>query len=694
MALKNKIPKQSLYVTLGIIIITTVTIIMSIHSAHIYQNTKEKIIKKMSIESKATAVSLQKNLADLIESYSINEYAKLVFNEMYPRDNFAIIVEDYNMGKILGKDIYVSGKIRDSNNNIIDYNQNSSKQNVELENCYYSDRYDIKTASGKRIGTITVYITDYTMNKELKHVIEESIVNVITISILLTLILFIVIRFFILKPLSDIIRVIQNRDIDGIPLEVIPSHGSIEIFALTDTMNSMISSIKNSNIALKEHHHKLLEQKNELHLQANYDSLTGLANRDLFNDRLEQAIEKSKRNSTKMALLFIDLDHFKEINDSPGHKVGDEVLKVVTERFNKTIRREDTLARLGGDEFTVIIENLHQGQDASLLANKILKVLKKPISINNNEFYVLSSIGISIYPDDGSSPANLLKYADAAMYRAKDDGRNNFQYYCSEMTELAFERVAMESSLRTALKNEEFVVYYQPQVDGKSNRLIGMEALVRWEHPSMGLVLPTKFIPLAESTGLIVELDRFVMKSTMTQISKWYKDGLNPGTLSMNLSVIQLQQKDFLTMFSKLIVETRCKPEWLELEVTESQIMKNPQEAIKILNNINDIGVKLAIDDFGTGYSSLSYLKKLPIHKLKIDRSFVKDLPDDEEDIAITKAVIALAKSLNLKIIAEGVETEEQKEFLIENGCESIQGYFYAKPMTSSDMQERLLEAL
>lgn len=689
--MKNKTPKQSLYFTLGIIIITTVTIIMSIHSTYIYKETKKKIVQKMNKDSNLTAVSLQKNIANLMESYSINEYNKLIFNEIIFREIFAIIIEDYNMGKIVGKKRYISGKIRDYDGKLIDYNPENREQNRKLQECYYSDRHEIKNSLGEHIGTITVYITDSSMNEELKQVIKMGIINFIVISLMLTFFLFIAIYFFILKPLSNIIRVIQNTDANGIPFEPIPSHGSIEIFTLSDTMNGMINLIKSSNIALKYHHNRLLEQKNELHHQANYDSLTGLANRDLFNDRLEQAIEKSRRNSTKMALLFIDLDHFKEINDSHGHKIGDEVLKVVTERFNKTIRREDTLARLGGDEFTVIIENLHQGQDASLLANKILKVLKKPITIGDNEFYVLSSIGISIYPDDGSSPANLLKYADAAMYKAKDEGRNNFQYYCAEMTELAFERVAMEASLRVALKNEEFLVYYQPQVDGRSNRLIGVEALVRWQHPTMGLVLPTKFIPLAESTGLIVELDRFVMKTTMTQISKWYKDGLNPGVLAMNLSVIHLQQKDFLTMFSNLIQETECKPEWLELEVTESQIMKNPEEAIKILNKISDIGIELAVDDFGTGYSSLSYLKKLPINKLKIDRSFVKDLPDDEEDIAITKAVIALAKSLNLRTIAEGVETKEQKEFLVENGCENIQGYFYAKPMPASDMEVTLL---
>ncbi|MEA2091392.1 MAG: EAL domain-containing protein, partial [Campylobacterota bacterium] len=444
----------------------------------------------------------------------------------------------------------------------------------------------------------------------------------------------------------------------------------------------------------KKAHEDLLEQKEKLHHQAHHDALTELPNRILFHDRLEQAIEKSKRKKNNVALLFIDLDHFKEINDSLGHKAGDEVLKVVTKRLKDIIRDEDTLARLGGDEFTVIIENLTQGEDASLLAQKIIKVLSEPIEMYENQFYVSSSIGISLYPEDGHSAQNLLKYADSAMYKAKAEGRNNFQYYSSEMTELAFERVVMEASFRAALEDEDFVVYYQPQIDAKSNSLIGMEALVRWKHQTLGIVSPAKFIPLAESIGLIVPLDRFVMKSAMRQIAKWYEDGLNPGVLALNLAVKQLGQKDFFTMLKSLMKETGCKAEWLEFEVTEGQIMTKPKEAIKVLNKISDMGIELAVDDFGTGYSSLSYLKKLPIDKLKIDQSFVRDLPDDEDDAAISKAVIALAKSLNLKIIAEGVETIEQKEFLIQNGCRNIQGYLYAKPMPSDEMEEFLLKGL
>lgn len=435
---------------------------------------------------------------------------------------------------------------------------------------------------------------------------------------------------------------------------------------------------------------ELRKQRNILDHQAHHDALTDLPNRILFNDRLEQSIQTANRNKTKVAVLFLDLDHFKEINDSLGHEVGDKILKTVSRRLKDNIRKEDTVARLGGDEFTMILEELSHSQDASLVANKILESLSKAIQIEENELYISSSIGISIYPDDGLDPQSLLKFADSAMYKAKDEGRNNYQYYSSEMTELAFERIVMETAMRNGIKNEEFVVYYQPQVNGEMNQLIGMEALVRWKHPTMGIVSPAKFIPLAESTGLIVELDRYVMKTAMNQVSQWYKDGLNPGVLAMNLAVKQLKQNDFIDIFQSLMKETTCKSEWLELEVTESQIMSHPEEAIEILRRISNLGIELAVDDFGTGYSSLAYLKRLPINKLKIDQVFVRGLPNDEEDVGISRAVIALAKSLRLRVIAEGVETKEQKDFLVENGCENIQGYFYSKPVPANEIEKIL----
>ena len=438
----------------------------------------------------------------------------------------------------------------------------------------------------------------------------------------------------------------------------------------------------------------LQDQREELKYQAHHDSLTGLPNRVLFNDRLEQGMKKVKRLGKKLALFFIDLDHFKEINDSLGHPIGDRVLKETTSRLHSVIREEDSLARLGGDEFTVVIEGLERSQDASSFANKVLEVLSEPLLIDNNTLYVSSSIGISIYPDDSNDAHDLLKFADSAMYKAKDEGRNNFQFYSSEMTELAFERVVMETSLRQAIQNEEFIVYYQPQVNAKTNTIVGMEALVRWNHPTIGLVPPIKFIPLAESTGLIIDIDDFVMKTAMKQFREWYGLGLNPGTLSLNLTVGQLRTKNIVNKMKNMIDDIGCQYANIELEVTESNIMKDPHEAIKTLKQINDLGINLAVDDFGTGYSSLSYLKRLPISKLKIDQSFVRDLPDNEEDAAIARAVIALASSLNLRVIAEGVETKAQKDFLLQNGCEKIQGYYYSKPVPAEDITKLLQNGL
>jgi diguanylate cyclase (GGDEF)-like protein len=653
---------------------------MSIHSTYTYINTKNKILLEIKQNSRHTIVSLQKNVTDLIKSYSINEYDKLISNEMDKHDTFAITIEDYNMGKILGEESYRSGKIRDANWNVIDYDSKNNEHNRKLQECYYSDKYDIVSENGDKLGTISIYISNRSMNEELNQIIATTIINSITISLLLLFSFFTIAHFFILKPLSDIIEAIKNSDDDGIPVELISDQGSKEICLLSSTMNHMIVSIRSSRVALKE-------QKNVMHYQANHDSLTGLANRILFNDRLEQAMEKSKNNNSKVALFIIDLDHFKEINDSLGHDSGDKILQVVTQRLSKIVKNGDSIARLGGDEFAIIVEDLKHGQDASLVADKILKLLSQSVTVDESVLYISSSIGISIYPDDGVSVSNLVKYADAAMYKAKDEGRNNFQYYSAEMTELAFERVVMDASLREALKNEDFIVYYQPQVNGENDKIVGMEALIRWKHPTMGVVTPSKFIPLAEETGMIVLLDQYVMRAAMKQIVKWYMQGFNPGVLALNLAMKQLNQKDFILMLKKMLKETKCKPEWIELEVTESQIMTNPDEAIKILKQINEMGIKLAVDDFGTGYSSLSYLKRLPIDKLKIDQSFIRDLPEDEEDAAITKAVIALSKSLNLRVIAEGVETQEQKEFLVQNGCKHIQGYFYAKPMPASEME-------
>ena len=441
----------------------------------------------------------------------------------------------------------------------------------------------------------------------------------------------------------------------------------------------------------KEAQIKLLEQKEILYHQAHHDALTGLPNRVLFNDRLEHGIELAKRNRTKFALFFIDLDYFKQINDSLGHQVGDKVLIAVTERLKAKIRQEDTLARLSGDEFTVIMEDINTIDDVALLAQKIQKVLAQPIHIDGHTIYISCSMGISIYPKDSTDPIDLIKNADAAMYQAKQEGKNNFQFYLPEMREFSLERMVMKNSLRQAIDYEEFMIYYQPQVDAKSRKLIGMEALIRWQHPTMGILLPEKFVPLAKEASLIVELDQWVMTKAMKQIYLWYQAGLNPGILALNLSMRQLRSDDFMQIIQENIAAIGFKPEWLELEVNEGEIMQKADESIAKLEQISKMGIKITIDDFGTGYSSLAYLKRLPVDKLKIDQSFVMGIPDDKEDMEIVKAIIALAKSLRIEIVAEGVETVLQKNFLLESGCQYIQGHYYCEALPAEKIEKKCL---
>lgn len=441
----------------------------------------------------------------------------------------------------------------------------------------------------------------------------------------------------------------------------------------------------------KEAERKLLEQKEVLYHQAHHDALTGLPNRILFNDRLEHGIELSKRNRTKFALFFIDLDYFKQINDSLGHQVGDKVLIVVTERLKAKIRKEDTLARLSGDEFTVIMEDVNTIDDVSLLAQKIQKVLAQPIHIDGHTLYISCSMGISIYPKDSTDAVDLIKNADAAMYQAKKAGKNCFQLYSPEMREFSLERMVMKNSLRQAIDNDELIIHYQPQVDANTGKLTGMEALIRWKHPVKGLLLPEKFLPLAKETALIVELDQWVMTQAMKQIYAWYEAGLNPGILALNLSMRQLRNDDFIQMIQENIKAIGFNPEWLELEVNEGEIMQKPDESIAKLEQISKMGIKITIDDFGTGYSSLAYLKRLPVDKLKIDQSFVIGIPDDNEDMEIVKAIIALGKSLGIEIVAEGVETAAQKNFLLESGCQYIQGHYYCEALSADEIENKCL---
>lgn len=456
------------------------------------------------------------------------------------------------------------------------------------------------------------------------------------------------------------------------------------IYAITESERDITSHMQVQN--------ELRMQKQVLSFQAEHDALTGLPNRTLFFDRLNQSIKKSRRIYTKSAVMFIDLDHFKEINDDLGHAAGDKVLIEVAGRLHNSIREVDTLARLAGDEFTIILESITNMQDVAEIANKILHTFQKPIHIDGTDQKVTTSIGISIFPDDGNTPEELLQNADTAMYKAKNSGKNKYHYYASEMTERVFERSVTESCLRHSVYSEELIIYYQPQIDAQTNKITGIEALVRWDLADMGIILPSQFMPLAEESILQRQIDSWVMKHAMAQIARWYQQGLKPGQLSLNLSMDQLHDKNFLIQLETTLSETGCRAEWLVIELKEEQILKDPEKTITRLQQIRDLGVGLAIDDFGVGTTSLAHLIRLPVTKLKIDHSFVRYIPESQKDVDLVRSVIALTKSINLKVIAKGVETYKQKEFLMQEGCQNLQGFLYGQPMPAEKMSQYLLK--
>ena len=417
---------------------------------------------------------------------------------------------------------------------------------------------------------------------------------------------------------------------------------------------------------------------------AYFDSLTNLPNRRLLQDRAEQALASAEREGKQLALLFVDLDHFKTINDSLGHSMGDRVLAEVAHRLQGCVRRMDTVARLGGDEFVVLLTDVTI-EGATEVARKLIYRVAKPYQIDNHELGVTPSLGISVFPQDGRDFESLLKHADTAMYRAKESGRNGYQFFASEMNVAALERLMLENSLRQGIERGEFVLHYQPQIDLASGRIVGAEALVRWRHPQLGLVPPGKFIPVAEVSGLIVMIGDWVLREACRQSRAWQEAGLPAIGIAVNISAVQFRSGRIEDNVAAVLADTGLAPNLLELELTEGIVMAGADATVETLQRISDMGVKLAIDDFGTGYSSLSYLKRFPIDRLKIDQSFVRDIVTDADDWAISSAIISMGHSLRLRVIAEGVEHIEQLEMLRRQGCDEVQGYYFSVPLPADD---------
>jgi diguanylate cyclase (GGDEF)-like protein len=421
---------------------------------------------------------------------------------------------------------------------------------------------------------------------------------------------------------------------------------------------------------------------------AHYDELTGLANRTFLIENLERSIARARRGEAQVGVLFVDLDRFKVINDTIGHEAGDTVLREVARRLQDVVRKGDQVARWGGDEFIVMIEQYVDAGTLARVADKLINAISVPIAVDDVEYQLTASIGICTWPDDGPDLQSLLRNADLAMYRAKEQGRNSFRFFSAQMGVSSLERTRLESGLRQAVENDELVLHFQPKLDLVSGEITGIEALLRWQHPQQGLIWPLKFIELAEETGHIVAIGRSVLRKACEQMRAWQMAGLTSGRIAVNLSARQLLSEGLISDVARALEESGLPPGMLELEITESMLMNNSRAALKALAELHSMGVHLSMDDFGTGYSSLANLKRYPIDSVKIDRSFIRDLPHDSNDAAVTEAVVAMAHALKLRVVAEGVETEAQLNFLHAQKCDEIQGYYFSRPVAAAVLED------
>jgi diguanylate cyclase (GGDEF)-like protein len=541
------------------------------------------------------------------------------------------------------------------------------------------------------------------------------VVAVLLVSLLVTLVLSTRLQRIITDPLlrlSAIARQIRNEKNYSLRAT---GEGRDELGSLITDFNTMLDEIQSRDDELRENRNQLeervMQRTRELEIansklatskeqaeavairmqyHAHHDALTGLPNRILLDDRITTELAHARRNQGMVAVLFLDLDRFKIINDSLGHAVGDQLLRVIARRLGKCVREEDTVARLGGDEFMVLLPNISGSSDAGRIARKVIDCLVDPISCNGHQLHITTSVGISIYPYDGTDSETLIKHADISMYRAKELGRNKTVYFTAEMNAGARKQLALETNLRQAITRNELKLLYQPKIDISRNTIIGVEALLRWEHPSMGMISPVEFIPVAEDSGLIVPIGEWVLKTAFTQLKQWHLAGHSALTVAVNLSSVQLSQPGFEEVVENALQFADIDGCMAELEITENVAVENLEAEITILEKLKNLGISIAMDDFGTGYSSLSYLRKLPIDVVKIDQSFVREIPDSNEDVLIAQAIIAMAQSLNLSLIVEGVENVRQLNFFKQQGCNIAQGFLFSKSVEPEEISRML----
>ena len=535
--------------------------------------------------------------------------------------------------------------------------------------------------------------------------IEATLISLFTLFIAFSFFIILILDRGILKRLQDLsyeIRKIgEGKDLSRRLKKQVEQD---ELSDVSEEINGMLYSLEKSQIdltksenALKKAIEKLQNEviehektQEKIKYIAYHDMLTGLPNRNLLNELLVHSINMAERNNKYMAVLFLDLDGFKIINDSKGHAKGDQILQEIAERLVVTLRKSDIIARHGGDEFIIIIEELENSSEVELIANKIIDSIQEPFCLEENDYFLTTSIGIALYPTDGHTPDILIKNADIAMYKAKENGKNQYLFCTPVMKAIADETMEISNKLYRAIEKNELELYYQPQVNCEDNEIIGFEALIRWHHPELGMISPAKFIPIAEKTGLILSIGEWVLKTACQQNKAWQDAGLPKIRMGVNLSLRQFHNNDLINQVEEVLKATGLESKYLELEVTETIAMKEKSYVINNLNAFRKLGVSIAIDDFGTDYSSLSYLKHLPVDRLKVAMQFIRGIGIDTKDEAITKGIIVLAKSIGMQVIAEGVETKEQLDFLKENNCDEIQGYYFFKPLPENEATEVL----
>jgi len=806
--------KPSLYLTLALTIILTVLVVLSLHTRTNYNELKSNTIVQMKSESTETIKLLLKNISNDLESYAINEYNKVLANQMKVSNYLAIVVKDYNMGEIVGGQVYISGKIR-INDKIIDFDQNNIEHIKKIKKAYIHKSEDIISSNSKLIGNISIYLSDKELQEKLDELILNSIIDFFLVASILIITLFINIYIFIVKPISNISKTLLKQDKHGIPTDVLPHHGPKEISRLSQTINFMLDSIKKSRLKISEQNKQLINERDrfelavdgtqdglwdwdmqnntvsfsdrfytmlgyekndivhttegwyeiihqqdrakadkevQLYLEskgvkkyentfrvlkknedyiwvtsrgkalfaedgtpirfvgfmtditeqvkyneqldyiAKHDMLTGLPNRYLFTEYIQKLLEKTKQNDNHMALLYIDLDGFKDINDHFGHELGDKILIQISKKIKDTLRTEDFVARLGGDEFIVALANIDPKSDVGPIFNSFLETLQQNVvnpKDKTESIQMTASIGATFYPQSEEiGPEALLRQADQAMYDAKKLGKNQYHIFNLDLDSSTREQLKVIQDFELSLKNNDFVLYYQPKVDMRNNKVIGFETLLRWQHPEKGMMFPDQFLPIINpQKELMLGLGEWVVTNAFKQYSKWREQGYE-FMLSINISAHEFKETKTFTLLKSLLEKyPNISPKDVEFEILETHAFDDIAQANKMISTFKEMGFQIALDDFGTGYSTLSYLKDLSINTLKIDKSFVMDMLHDRASLSILEATIALADAFRCAVIAEGVESEEHGNVLIQLGCYQAQGYVLSRPMPCDEVE-------